>query len=83
MAGTTSEQGERTRKDIKTFIRRFRKSKGYAPTLQEIADGVGLSSHNAVRTHLLTLATRREVKWEPGKFRTVEVVEQRKAIAKK
>ena len=74
MSGTVSEQGETTRGNIKAFITSFRESNGYSPSLQEIADGVGLSSHNAVRTHLLTLKVRGEVDWDPGRFRTVRVV---------
>lgn len=78
MPGTVSEQGEATRERIKAFITSHRSEHGFSPSLQEIADGVGLASHNAVRMHLLTLQTRGEVTWEPGRFRTVQVVEQRR-----
>lgn len=69
-----SEQGEQTREKIKAYITRHREEHGVSPSLQEIADGVGLSSHTAVRTHLLTLKTRGEVDWDAGRFRTVRVV---------
>lgn len=73
---TQTQQGERTRKAIKRFITRYWRKHGVAPALQEIADGVGLTSHNAVRLHLLVLQSRGEVTWVQGRYRTVRVVEK-------
>lgn len=71
---TTRERGDETRERIKAYITKHREQYGVSPSLQEIADGVGLRSHNAVRMHLLSLQAKGEVTWEPGRFRTVRVV---------
>lgn len=51
------QQGEQRRKDIVKFIGEFRRAHGHniGPTIQEIAQGVGLGSANATRHHLLRL----------------------------
>lgn len=69
------ERGIKTRKKIKTFITKYHARNGCAPSLQEIAAGVGLTSHNAVRMQLLTLKANGEVSWIEGKQRTVRVLE--------
>lgn len=68
-------RGDEMRERIKKFIREYHVDNGVAPSLTEIADGVGLSSHNAVRTHLLLLQARGEVTWQPGKYRTIRVID--------
>ena len=69
-------QGKRTREAIKAFIVAYRvEHDGLSPSLQEIGAGVGLSSHNAVRTHLLTMKADGEVTWEEGRYRTVRVLD--------
>lgn len=45
----------RRQSDVLEFIRRYIASKGYAPTLQEIGLGLGLSSLATVHKHLTSL----------------------------
>lgn len=56
MAGKAAlKQGELRRKAILKFVRNFWKKQGHSPTIQEIADAVGLASPNATRNHLFKL----------------------------
>lgn len=78
-----AEQGDATRAKIISFVQTYIAENGVSPALTEIAAGVGLASHNAVRNHLLQLQSAGKVTWMPGKFRTLRVVEQpKKARAK-
>lgn len=70
-----AEQGDATRAKITSFIQSYIAQNGVSPALTEIAAGVGLASHNAVRNHLLQLQSAGKVTWQPGKFRTLRVVE--------
>lgn len=45
----------KTRVKILIFVNRFARENGYAPTIREIADNVGLKSVATVHTHLLSL----------------------------
>jgi SOS-response transcriptional repressor LexA len=72
---TNLERGEDTRKRIMKFIKDYWKKNGCAPSLTEIAEGVSLSTHNSVRTHLLVLQNEGKVAWQPGKMRTIRLVE--------
>lgn len=68
-------QGIKTRAKIIKFITKYHGKYGCSPSLQEIAAGVGLASHNAVRAHLLTLRAAGVVTWVDGRYRTVRVLE--------
>lgn len=48
-------QGAERRVDMVRYIREYCATHGFAPTITEIADGVGLSSPNGTRLHLLRL----------------------------
>lgn len=49
------KRGEQRRKAILKFVRTYWKRQGHSPTIQEIADAVGLASPNATRNHLFRL----------------------------
>jgi SOS-response transcriptional repressor LexA len=51
-------------------------SKGPAPTLRELAAEVGLSSPTPLLRYLERLRQEGKVSWEPGKARTLRVVER-------
>lgn len=74
MAIGQMEQGRQTRARIVKFLVEYHEKNGVAPSLKEIASGVGLSSHNAVRNHLLALKADGKVTWVEGRYRTVRVV---------
>ena len=57
------------------FVRKEIKRNGYAPSVREICDGVGLSSTSTVHAHLETLRKKGYVKRFPSKNRTMEILE--------
>ena len=57
------------------FIRSEVKRNGYAPSVREICDGVGLSSTSTVHAHLETLKNKGYIKRFPSKNRTMEILE--------
>jgi SOS-response transcriptional repressor LexA len=56
------------------FIEGFSDEKGYAPTFQEIADGIGLKSLATVHKHINNLKSKGFLKQEHNRSRSVEVV---------
>lgn len=48
--------------------------RGYAPTLQELADAVGISSLQGIKDHLTALERKGYLRRTPGKRRAIEVV---------
>ena len=57
------------------FVRKEIKRNGYAPSVREICDGVGLSSTSTVHAHLETLRKKGYIKRFPSKNRTIEILE--------
>ncbi|MGM0600295.1 MAG: transcriptional repressor LexA [Candidatus Rifleibacteriota bacterium] len=64
------------------FIRGFFASSGYAPTIAEICQGLGLSSTATVHKHLKTLASKGYVDSLPGRSRglTMKPVAREKSL---
>jgi repressor LexA len=48
-------KGQHRREQMLDFIRAYRGSHGYSPTMQEIADSLGMSGLNGVARHLKLL----------------------------
>lgn len=69
------KQGEDRRKKILKFVRGYQHKQGYAPTIQEIADAVGLVSPNATRNHLHKLVNDGYLRMEPRKARAIDIVD--------
>ena len=59
-------QGEERRQHILAFIRNYLTAHGWAPTIAEIAEAVGLVSPNSTRRHLLKLQEAGYLKIGPG-----------------
>ena len=57
------------------FVKKELKRNGYAPSVREICDGVGLSSTSTVHAHLETLRKKGYIKRFPSKNRTIEILE--------
>ena len=57
------------------FVRKEIRRNGYAPSIREICDGVGLSSTSTVHAHLETLKKKGYIKRFPSKNRTIEMLE--------
>lgn len=71
------QQGERRRKAIITFIAKYQKKNGYAPTISEIAEAVGLGSPNATRNHLHKLQEEGKIQMQPRIARGITLVQQK------
>lgn len=69
------KQGEMRRTAILRFVRRYVVNKGYSPTIQEIADGVGLVSPNATRNHLIRLQDDGFLSVEPRIARAIALAD--------
>lgn len=60
---------------ILEFISQFIQRRGYAPTLQEIAEAVGVSAVSTIHEHLASLEKKNFIKKKPGLERSIELVE--------
>lgn len=67
------KDGERRRKEIMRFIKKFIKKNVFSPTSREIAEGLGMSD-SAVRSHLRILEAEKYIKTQDGKARTIKVL---------
>lgn len=61
-------------RDLLRAIGRLTNEQGYPPTIRELVDAMGYSTPNAVAQHLRLLHRKGWVIWEPGKSRTLRVV---------
>lgn len=60
--------------EILMFIKSFKKSNGWAPTTQEIADHFGFKSRNSVSDFLKALESKGFIKTGKNKARAIEVL---------
>lgn len=61
------------------FLKQFISKNGYSPTLQEIADAMGLSSLATVHEHLQALIKKGLVKRYEGAVRGIEILDEKMA----
>lgn len=66
--------GEKRRRDILKFLRSYSAKKGWAPTIQEIGDAVGLVSPNSTSRHLQKLAEQGFINMEPRQARAIALI---------
>jgi repressor LexA len=59
-----------------TFIRRYLKRRGYAPSLIEIAEGIGITSKGTAHRHVQALADAGRIRLLPGRKRGIELVDE-------
>ena len=64
-------------KQILEFISQYIQKNGYSPTLQEIADAMGLSSLATVHEHLQSLEKKNVLRRFEGSVRGIELVDDR------
>lgn len=75
MAGSALlAQGIDRRRAILKFVRGYIKKNTIPPSIEEIAEGVGLASKTAVRHHLDILREEKWVAWTDGKYRSLRVI---------
>lgn len=67
----------RRQKQILDFIRQYIDKYGYAPTLANIAEAIGVSSLATVHEHLGSLVKKGVIKKYEGAVRGIEVVDQK------
>ena len=67
-------QGIDRRRAILRFVKKYVATHGFAPSVEEITEGVGLSSKTATRHHLDVLKENGDVTWTPGKYRSLRLV---------
>lgn len=68
--------------DILTFIKDEVRSKGYPPSVREIAEAVGLASSSTVHGHLARLENKGYIRRDPTKPRAIEVLEEDDSVQK-
>lgn len=69
------EQGEKRRKEILLYLRSYIANTGWAPTIQEICDAVGLVSPNATRSHLRRLEEMGFITMKPRVARAIALAD--------
>lgn len=62
-------------RQILDFIKQFIQSKGFAPTLKQIAEAIDVSSLATVHEHLQSLEQKGVIKRKHGKNRSIEITE--------
>lgn len=66
----------RRQKQILDFIKQFVQKNGYSPTLQQIADAIGVSSLATVHEHLGAMAKKKVIKKFTGAVRGIEILQE-------
>lgn len=74
MSARTYAHGDKTREAIVEFVAAFHEANKYAPTLREIAAGVGLSSQSSAAYQVGELVTAGRLAVVPGVPRSIHVV---------
>jgi len=70
----------RRQRQIVGFIGQYIQKNGYSPTLQEIADALGVSSLATVHEHLEALEKKRVIKKYDGAVRGIELIDRTIAV---
>jgi len=67
----------KTRELIYTFIRKFFKKRGYAPTVRDILKGCSISSTAVVQHHLNVLDREGRIHRDPEVFRSIRLTDRK------
>src|SRR5690554_5902221 len=67
----------RKQRQILDFISQYIQKNGYSPTLQEIADAIGVKSLATVHEHLQALTKKHLIRKYEGMVRGIEVLEKK------
>jgi repressor LexA len=67
----------RRQRQIVDFIAQYIERNGYSPTLQDIADAIGVSSLATVHEHLEALARKKVIKKYEGAVRGIELLDRK------
>jgi repressor LexA len=61
---------------ILEFIKRFHKTKGYAPTIREIGKGCGYGSTSLIKYYVDKLARAKKLRRDPEIARGIVIIEE-------
>lgn len=67
----------RRQRQIIDFIAQYIQKNAYSPTLQEIADAIGVSSLATIHEHLQTLVKKQVIRKFEGSVRGIEIIDDR------
>jgi repressor LexA len=65
-----------TQDRVLSFIRRYLNRRGYAPSLLEIAEGIGIASKGTAHRHVQALADAGRIRLLAGRKRGIELVDE-------
>lgn len=68
------DKGNDRRKKILDFLVSYFEEKGFAPSIREIGDAIGLKSSSTVFAHLQILQASGHIAWDKGKPRNIQVL---------
>lgn len=67
--------------EVLEFLRGALREQGYVPSIREIASALGLQSTSTIHHHLTGLAERGLIRWEKGKNRAIQLLDEPEAPA--
>jgi len=67
----------KTRERVYSYIRRFFRERGYAPTVRDILKGCSISSTAVVQHHLNVLEREGRIHRDPAVFRSIQLTDRR------
>lgn len=70
-----NSRGATRREAIVAFLAQYQSEFGYAPSVREITEAVGLRSTFATRQHLQQLEDDGRIRLQPGSHRSIVLVE--------
>ncbi len=62
--------------EVLDFLRMSLREQGYVPSIREIASALGLQSTSTIHHHLTGLAERGLIRWEKGKNRAIQLLDE-------
>lgn len=66
--------GNKTKEKVYNFILQYTREYGYAPSVREIAEGLGLKSTSSVHSHLKKLQEEGKIEMRRNSPRAIKVV---------
>lgn len=67
---------EKTQRETLEAIKKFQNKNGYPPTIRELCVVLGKTSPATVKTRIDKLKQLGKITYEPGKFRTIKIIEE-------
>ena len=71
-----NRRGIARRAEVFEVIRQFIAEHGYSPTVRDVQRGAGLKGPGEAKRYIMLLTQEGELTFEPGKSRTIRLVEK-------